>query len=451
MTALAAAETTSRLVDYILAAKPADLPNTVRREALRSFFNIYACTIGGSRHEAVEIAERALMPFAGAPQATIIGRGARTDGLTACLINCLSSSVYTYDDTHAEAIVHPSGPIMAAVLVLAERRPISGRDLLLAFALGVETVCRLSKAISVAPARGSIAWSQTGITCGIGTAIAAGKLLNLDAQALRRAIGIAASQAAGIRAMHGSMCTPMMPAHASQMGLRAAILAEAQFTSSERSIEARYGFAECFAEAPNLAAATDGLGERFELLANTYKPYPCGIVIHPMIDACLQLKAEHGLDAAHVERIRIAANPAALALTDRRHPKDEFEGQVSLYHWVAASLVRGRAGVAECVEACIKDPTIAALRDRITATSDASIAADSADVAVTLRDGRTLELKVRHGIGSRDRPMTDGELEAKFRGLAEGVVAPDALPKLIDLCWQLEALPDAAALVRAAA
>jgi 2-methylcitrate dehydratase PrpD len=444
-------QATARLADYAVDARAADLPEAARRETLRSFVNIFGCMVGGARHEAVERAERALLPFAGAAQATVVGRGKRTDALLASLLNCLSSSVHTYDDTHAEAIIHPSGPMAAVGFALAERRPVLGADFLLAFHLGVEAACRLSKAVSVAPAKGDIAWSQTGICCGIGAAIAAGKLLGLDRRGMRRAIGIAAAQASGVRAMHGSMCTPMMPALAAQAGLRAALLAEAGFTSSETSLEARYGFAACFADKANLAAVADGLGERFEILANTYKPYPCGIVIHPMIDACLQLKAEHAIDAAEVEAVAIRAAPAALALCDRPRPKDEFEAQVSLQHWVAAALVRGRAGVRECSAAAIAEPAIAALRARVTATADPAVAPDATDRTVRLRDGRRLERRLSHCIGSAGRPMTDLELEAKFAGLAEEALAPEAAARLIAECWRLDELADAATLVRAVA
>ena len=175
--------------------------------------------------------------------------------------------------------------------------PTSGADFLLAFALGIEMTCRLSKAISVPPAKGTVAWSQTGITAGIGAAVAAAKLLKLDATRLQYAIGIALSQAAGFRVMHATMVSSLMPAQGAQTGLRAAVLAERGFTASPAALEGRYGFLEVFAETPHVPSLADGLGERFEILRNTYKPYPCGIVIHPIIDACLQLRREHAIDA----------------------------------------------------------------------------------------------------------------------------------------------------------
>ncbi len=449
MTAVTGA--TSAIADYVLATGYENLPAAVRKEGLRTFFNVLGCTVGGAKHEAIEATWRALAPFAGEAHATLLGRDQRTDALTACLINTLASSIYTYDDTHAEAVVHPGGPVLAAVLAVAERQSVSGKAALAAFILGVEVVCRLSKAVSVAPAEGNIAWSQTGICCGVGAAVAAGKLLDLDAVQLRRAIGIAASQASGIRAMHGSMCTANMPAHAGQTGLRAAYLAKVGFTASEGAFEGKYGFADCFAKTPDLGLLTGRLGTHYEILANTYKPYACGIVIHPMIDAALALRQAHNLDASMIERVSVKAAGVALALCDRRHPKDEFEGQVSLYQWIAAALVRGRAGIPECVDAAIADPALVAFRDRITATIEPGMPIDGADMTITLKDGRTLEKKVRDCVGSKGRPMTDTELETKFFDQSAAVIGKAATDALMADCWRLEALSDASVLVRRAA
>src|SRR5262249_40572650 len=197
----------------------------------------------GSRHDAVNKSWAALQPFAGAEQVTLIGRSQRTDALTAAFINALSCSINAFDDTHAEAIVHPSGPVMAAVLAVAEMQPVTGAGALGAFMLGIEAVCRLSKAISVAPANGDIAWSQTGVTCGIGAALAAARLMQLDLGTARMAVGIAAAGASGIRALHGSMCTAALPAFAGPAGLRAAPLARGGMPATNAVDKARSGLA----------------------------------------------------------------------------------------------------------------------------------------------------------------------------------------------------------------
>jgi 2-methylcitrate dehydratase PrpD len=389
-------------------------------------------------------------PFAGEGHATLIGLGRRCDALTACLINTFSSSVNTNDDTHAEAIVHPGGPVMAAVLALADSQKSSGADMLTAFVLGVEMVCRLSKSISVAPAKGDIAWSQTGVTCGIGAALAAARMLCLDEQATRWAIGIAASDSSGIRAVHGSMSTAFLPARAGQVGLRAAYLAQAGFTCNEQVLEHRYGFVNCFSQTPHYPYLLDGLGTHFEILSNTYKPFPCGIVINPLIDAALQIRARHGIDAGRIERVDMNVSPGAMALCFRRHPKDEFEGQVSLYQWVAAAFVRGKAGIAEGTDDAIKDPALVAFRDRIEAVVVPDMPIDGVDITVIMKDGSRHALQVRDCIGSKGRPMTDRDLEQKFLELSEGSLSHDEAHRLIADCWQMDKLPDASVIARAA-
>jgi 2-methylcitrate dehydratase PrpD len=442
----------TRIADYIVAARPEDLPEPVRREALRSFVNIVGCTLGGAQHDVIGLADDVLSEFSGPPQATLLGRARRADALHAALINCFGSSIHAFDDTHEQAVVHPSGPVAAAVLAMSERKRIAGPQFLLAFALGVETVCRLSKAISVPPAKGAFAWSQTGITVGIGAAVAAGKLLELDPPRMRSAIGIALSQAAGFRAMFGSMCSSLMTAHGAQTGLRAAILAEKGFTGSESALEGPYGFLDVFSEQPDLPALAEGLGTRFEILRNTYKAYPCGVVIHPIIDACLELRQTYALDPADIAAVSVRVTSKALALTDRRHPKSRLESRVSLYHWVAVAFIRGTARIEDMdTNTAVLEPTIAGFQDRVETVSDDTIALDGAEVTVRLRDGRSLVSRVEHCVGSASRPMTDSDLEQKFTGLAEGVIGPVRTRDVLGMCWGVERLPDVGALARAAA
>ena len=445
-------EITGRIADYIVAARPDDLPDPVRREALRSFVNIVGCMLGGAGHDVIGLADDVLSEFSGPPQATLLGRARRADVLHAALINCFGSSIRAFDDTHEQAVVHPSGPVAAAILAMSERKRVAGPQFLLAFVLGVETVCRLSKAISVPPAKGIFAWSQTGITAGVGAAVAAGKLLDLDPGRMRNAIGIALSQASGFRAMFGSMCSSLMTAHGAQAGLRAAILAEKGFTSSEAALEGPNGFLDVFAERADLEALAGDLGTRFEILRNTYKPYPCGVVIHPIIDACLELRRTHQIDPSDIMAVTVRVSPKALALTDRRHPKNGLQARVSLYHWVAIAFIRGTARIQDMdTNGAVLEPAIARFQDRIETVGDEAIETDGAKVTVSLRDGRSLVSRVEHCIGSAANPMTDADLEQKFNGLAETVIGPQRTREVLAMCWEVENVPDAGALARAAA
>lgn len=443
---------TEQIAQYTVETNWRALPETVQREALRSFFNIVGCTIGGARHGLVDVADRTLGAFAGAPQATLFGRGRKADILHATLINCLASSINSFDDTHATAVVHPSGPVASAVLALAELRPVLGADALAAFALGVEFSCRLCLATTVPPAKGTMAWSGTGITGGIGAAIAAGKLLKLDLPHMRQAIGIALAQASGFRAMHGTATTAMMPAHAAQTGLRAALLAERGFTASLTGLEGRFGFLSVFCEEPDLDALCGGLGAKFEILRNTYKPYPCGIVIHPIIDACLQLRRDHAVDANRIAAVAIQASPGAMTLCNRRNPKGELEAHVSLYHWTAVCFIRGTTRVQDMdTETAVRDPALMAFQDRVNATLDPSLDGDQAVVTLTMLDGTTHTCRIEHGIGSATNPMSDAHLEQKFVAQAEPIVGPARTQELIRRTWGIASAADAGELARAAA
>jgi 2-methylcitrate dehydratase PrpD len=437
---------TRALAQFVFATR--HIPEAVRNETKRVFVNYLGCALGGSQHEAITIAERALSPMGGPPQATVLGRSGRRDILLASLLNCLSASIYSFDDTHAQAIVHAGSPVASALFALAETKPVSGADFMLALALGLETVCRLSMAVSVPPAAAEIAWLQTGISGGVGAALGAGRLLGLNEDQLTAAIGIAAAEASGTRAATG-MSFALTAAHACQTGLRAALLAAQGFGSRDDTLEGQHGFAAAYSKGPNLAALTDGLGTHFETLAMTYKPYPCGVVIHPAIEACLDLRAERGVAMDTVSTISLRTNPMALTLASNRHPKNQLEAQVSLYHWVAAALTFGAAGLEQ--GAAVNDPAVVKLRDRIEAAADQAVAKDAAELTVVLADGERLVRRIDHCLGGPVRPMSNDELSAKFMTQACRVLKPNVAQAVLADGWRLDSMPDVGALARACA
>ena len=445
-------EITGKLVDFVLSARPGDLPEGVLNEARRSFFNIVGCMLGGARHETVEVADAALAPFEGQAQATLVGRGRRTDPLHAALINCLSSSVWTYDDTIEPSIAHPSGSVASAALALVERRPVSGAELLTAFALGVELVGRLAAATTAPVVKGNIAWCATSITGGIGAAAAAGRLLGLDKTRMHWAIGVALSQASGFRVTQGTMNHCLLHSYPAEDGLRGALLAERGFTGAMAPLEGRYGFLSMFADEPDVDALVGGLGERFHILRNSYKPFPAGIVIHPIIDACLQLRKAHAIDGGQIARVTIDASPGAIEICDRPHPQSEKMAIVSLQHWAAIALNRGTASPADLdMKTAVRDPAIQAFQDKVEAKLDASLANDATVVTVTMTDGRQHVSRVDHAIGSAQNPMSDADLERKFVGQAEPVVGPARARELAERTWAVGDLADVGDLTRAAA
>jgi len=444
----AAEDVTRTLAKYLVAARYEDLPTTVRKEGIRTLLNYVGVAVGGSGHDAVERAIQALSPFGGARQASVLGRAERFDIMTAAFINGVSSHVFDYDDTHLKTIIHPGGPVVSAILALSEFHPVSGKEFLNAAVLGVETACRIGNAVY--PNHYDVGWHITGTAGVFGAAAAAGKLLGLSEQQMIWSLGLAASQPVGLRESFGSMNKSFNPGRAASDGLFAAVLASRNFTSSDAMLEARRGWANTVSTKQDYSEITAGLGTRYEAALNTYKPFACGIVIHPAIDASIRLRNQYHLAPEQIESVALRVNPLVIELTGKRTPQIGLEGKFSIYHSVAIALAEGAAGEKQFSDRAVRDPAIIALRDRITTTIDPAIKAEQVDMTIALRDGRKLHQFIEHAIGSGEVPMTDQQLETKFSDLAVGVLPAAQVRRLIDTCWQVEQLPAAGALAKAA-
>lgn len=438
---------TKALATYVAEATPDRLSKDVHKEATRTFLNWVGCAIGGAQHETVNIALAALSPFSGPAQASVLGRNEQLDPLHAALINGISSHVLDFDDTHLRTVIHPAGPVASALLAYAERRDVSGPDFINALVLGVEIECRIGNAVF--PAHYDIGWHITG-TCGVfGAAAAVGKLLNLGAERMAWAFGLAASQPVGLREMFGSMTKSFHPGRAAQNGMTAALLAAHGYTSSTQALEAKRGWLNVLSTSHNPAELSERLGARYQISANTYKPFACGIVIHPVIDACVQLHNE-GTEASSIRSVTLNVHPLVLELTGKTEPQTGLESKFSVYHAAAIALIEGRGGERQFSDRAVREAAVIDLRRRVRAIVDPLLSPDAAAVALILSDGRVIEKRVEHAIGSLARPMTDAELEAKFRDLAEPSLGTAASRKLLDLCWRVGTLENVAAIAKAA-
>lgn len=441
-------DTTRRLAQYLVAARYEDLPAKVRKEGVRTFLNWVGVAVGGSRHDTVERAIRALKPFSGPEQASLLGRQERFDIMNAAFLNGVASHIFDYDDTHLKTIIHPAGPVASAILALAEYQPVSGKEFLNALVLGVETECRIGN--SVYPEHYDVGWHITGTTGVFGAAAAVGKLLGLTEQQMIWALGLAASQPVGLRESFGSMNKSFNPGRAASNGLFAALLAAQNFTSSDSMIEAKRGWAHTISTKQNFSEITDDLGTRYEAALNTYKPFACGIVIHPAIDAAIQLRNQYNLKPDQIAEIRLKVHPLVLELTGKKTPQIGLEGKFSVYHSVAVALVQGAAGERQYSDAAVKDPVVIGLRDKVTTVIDPSIKPEQVDMTLVLKDGRQLHKYIEHAIGSLEVPMSDEQLEAKFTDLAKGVLTDEQARRLIDQCWKVEQLDSVATITQTA-
>jgi len=420
--------------------------DAVDHEAHRTFLNWVGCAVGAARHAAAQAALDAAAMLQPAPQAAVLGRTERIDMASAALVNGISSHLFDFDDTHLKTIIHPAGPVASALLALAEVTGATGRQLVDALVLGIDVSCRLGNAMY--PDHYDRGWHITGSTGQMGAAAGCARLLGLDEERTAMALGIAASQPVGMREQFGTMTKPFHPGAAARAGLLSALLAKHGFTASPKAIEAPRGYVQVVSTKCDWNEAVGELGSRFEIAFNTYKPFACGIVIHPTIDAAVQLRAR-GVRAEDVERIELKVHSLVLELTGKKEPKDGLEGKFSVYHGFAAGLTFGRAGEGEYDDAVVTREDMVALRRKVVATVDDSIDEAAADVTAVMKDGRRERVFVEHAIGSLERPMTDADLEAKFRSLAEPVIGAGRASKLIAACWAVGSAASVAEVIAA--
>jgi len=438
---------TKALASYVVKNRWEDIPEDVRHEARRSLINVIGCAIGGSPHTAVTTAIRALSPFSGERTASIVGRPERLDPLHASLMNGISSHVEDYDDTTPKNYSHTSSPVSSALLAYASANRVRGRDFVEAFILGFEAASRVGNVVY--PAHYDVGWHMTGTIGVFGAAAGIGKLIGLNEQQMVWALGLAATQSAGLREMFGSMGKAFHPGRSAQNGYAAALLAQAGFTSGERGIEGPRGFAQVLAATRDLSKITTRLGVDFDLRENTYKPFPCGIVNHPTIDGAIQIHNEHHPDPASIVAVSLRVAPLVLDLCNQQNITKGLQGKFSVYHGAAVGLVRGKGGLREYTDEAVNDPAIKRVRELTTATGDPSVTEDQVHLEVELRDGRKLSKFVEQSLGNIHRPLTDKQLEEKFRDQAVLVLPAREVESVIQLCWKIDQLDDVGELVTA--
>jgi 2-methylcitrate dehydratase PrpD len=426
------------LADLVAVTSWADVA-AQEHEAKRSLLNFFATALGSAHDPAVAIATRTLLPFSGPATSAIIGRTERLDGMGAAFVNAISANLLDFDDTHPETIIHPAAPVAAPVLALAEARKLPGRDVLLAFILGVEVECRIGNAVS--PRHYARGWHITS-TCGIfGAAAACAKLLGLSAGGIANAIGIAASQSAGNVENLPSAAKNVSVGNAARLGLFSALLAQQGYEAAPRAIEGPLGWARTMGDNPDLERLLGGLGRTWEISKNTYKPYPAGIVFHAVLDACFKLRRVIGRQIDQIESVTVQGSALLLARGDRP-VSNERDARVSIHHCVALGLLVGAAGVSEFARETVFRTDIAKFREKVRAELDASMPDGAARVIIRLRSGETITETVMSPRGSLADPLGDRDIEAKLReGVRTGGSDWNA-DRIIEAVWQFETCDD---------
>jgi len=433
---------TQSLARFIVATRWEDIPHPVRHQAKRSFLNFFAVALAGCRTGPVETALASLAEFSGPQRATLVGRAERIDALSTAFLNAAGANVHDFCDTHLRTVIHPTAPVAPALLALAELRRVSGPDLLLAFILGNEIQARIGLAIS--PSHYNRGWHITSTLGVFGAAAGCGKLLALSEQAMVWALGIAATQSSGLCECLGTPAKSVSVGNAARNGLWSALLASRGFDGPPEPLAGVQGFYAALGETPDLSAVTEGLGESWEIMATSYKPYPCGFVIHPVLDCVLDWRRDH--PQAAVVSVVVRGNPLLGVRTDRPDISTGRESQVSVQHAVAAALVTGKAGLDQFSDACVRDPKVQALRSKVEVQRDPAFSTIAAAVEITTADGRVHKLSQAAARGSDVNPLDDADLEEKLRTVAAGWDPGYDTRPLISAIWALDKSADVSGL-----
>lgn len=468
---------TRQLATWISSLTYSDIPDNVIKAALRSFHNSLGCIIGGASHPTVQRAVEANLGTSNGT-CTCIGQSGCTEyrgGFWTTLekgifINGIASHVHDYDDTHLRTVIHPAGAIVVSLMGYAEHlerlakpsREVTGKEFITALVVGIETSLRLGNAIS--PNHYSAGWHITGTVSPLGVAAAISNLEQLDVDTTVAALGIASTQPVGLRVHFGTDTKAIHVGRAAQIGIEAVRLARAGLTAAPDSLEGKRGWVEILGHGANhldeqiaelttlteqarSGSSNSAVGNTpWEIEKNTFKPFPCGIVIHPIIDACIQARTQHNLMESGklkaIQQVSLRVNPLVLDLTGKRTPKDGLEAKFSVYHGAAIGLLFGTATPADYDDKVVVDPEVISLRDKVIAEADDAVRSDEAFLRITVDGGDDIKWHVEHAIGSLDRPMTDAELREKFLNQVEPILGRKKAVEADRQVWDILSLYD---------
>ena len=418
-----------RLARFVVGLALDAVPERVISQATLLTLDTLGNCLAASREDfgraVLEVAER----LGGCGESTPIGATRKVGAASAVLANATLAHGLDFDDTREDAIVHSGCVAVTTALAVGEAVGASGPAVLEALLAAVEVMCRVG--LVVPGALHAHHFHPTAIAGSFGAAAAAGKLHGLSEDQLVHAFGICGSQAGGIieYLTDGSWTKRLHPGWAAHAGVVATLLARSGFTGPETVLEGAHGVYKAFAgghDDARLGAHLASVGRVWEIENLTFKLYPCGSIAQPYMDCALRLREEHGVRSHEIEaiRCRTAAGPVPRLwepLATKHAPPNGYAAKFSLPYLLAAIVVKGRVGLAEFTDVAVRDPHVLQVAERVTYELDAAIDYPRqfvGDVEITLNDGRVLRARQDRPRGGPDMPMSQGELEAKFRGNA---------------------------------
>jgi 2-methylcitrate dehydratase PrpD len=451
---------TQYIGQFVLQTKYENIPAEVIELGKKSILDGFGLALAGSRAESGPISRKYIEQCGANPQATVIGTAMKTSPRFAALLNGISIHADDFDDTQLAAakdrvyglLIHPTVPVLPAIFALAEQRPVSGKDWLLAYQIGAEVECKIAEAIS--PRHYEDGFHTSG-TCGpFGSAAACAKLLQFDLKKTLNSFGLAAAQSGGLRENFGTMTKPFQAGHAAESGLVAAELVALGWTAAEQILEAERGFFHAAGGSYDPSAIMNRLGQPWTFAdpGVSLKPYPSGSLTHPAMTELARLIKENNIQAAEVEKVDVGANHNMTTTLLHHNPKAGLEAKFSMEFCIAILLLEGKAGLAQFSDRVVQRPDVREMIGKINFYVDPQAESAGFDkmtsiLKITLKNGKVITGQAAFGKGSPANPMSFAEASDKFRGCAEFAEWPQAkTEKIITFVKTLEAAPYIAAL-----
>jgi len=437
---------TSRLVEFVLKTSLADCPEPALIQIRRATLDTVGCMLAGASEPVASIVREVARAEAGLPLCTVIGTSLRTSPTWAALANGAAGHAHDFDDTSFALLGHPSVPLLATSLACAEAEMADGATIALAYAIGFEVDAALGAALN--PDHYTRGWHATSSIGTLGCAAAAARILGLDVDQTRHAVGIAASLASGLKENFGSMTKPYHAGHAARSGVLAAQLARAGMTASESALEGRQGYAAAFSNGVLSPDVFDGLGQRWQLVTSgiAVKPYPSCALTHSAIDALVALRERHGFTPAQVAAIEVGVHRVVPDVLPHDRPTSPLERKFSMPYCAAAAVAHGSVTLRHFQDGPT-DAVVDALIPRITMVVDPSLP-DTLErqawtrVKLTLTDGRVLAAAPAGASGHPDQPLSAGALREKFLACASTALPRDEAEGIAEQIDRLEEIPD---------
>ena len=444
---------TESVAQFVVNNKYSDISPEALELGKKSILDGLGLALSGSRAETAGLIQEYVRSFGFQPAgATVLGSGTKLPARFAAFANGVAIHADDFDDTQLAVgkdrvyglLVHPTVCVLPAALATAELQGKSGRDLLLAYQIGVEVECKIAEAIS--PRHYQDGFHSTG-TCGVfGGTAACARLKGFDVEKTVRALAIAASHAAGLRENFGTMMKPFQAGHATESGVVAADFAALGWTGAEQILEAQRGFFHAYGGGYDPSAIIDRLGKpwTFQNPGVSIKPFPSGSLTHPGMTELLRLVRSNSIRASDVERVEVGTSRNMPNTLIHHRPTNGLQAKFSMEFCMAILLLDGKADLTKFTDAVVNRPDVQEMIGRVRFYADPEAEKAGYDkmttiIKITLKDGRTIAGRADFGKGSPPNPMSYDEVAEKFQGCAAFAEWPTAkTTKVIDLVRKLE-------------